>query len=124
MIDMNLSPRWADALRAAGWDAIPWGAVGDPKAEDETIARWAADNHSVVLTLDLDFGTLLVMTQATAPSVVLIRAEGVRVEQLAARLVPALRQSESALDQGALLLIDEAKDRLRILPLRPRPRHK
>jgi len=37
VIDMNLSAEWASLLATAGWSAVHWSAVGDPKALDPAI---------------------------------------------------------------------------------------
>jgi predicted nuclease of predicted toxin-antitoxin system len=117
VIDMNLSPRWAPALRDEGWEAVHWADVGDQAEEDDAIARWARENQAIVLTQDLDFGEILAITNADGPSTVLLRTRAVRVEQLAARLMPILRQAEEAFDEGALLVISNGAERLRLLPL-------
>ena len=70
VIDMNLSPEWADFFRSAGMEALHWSQVGDGHAEDATIMSWARSNDYVVFTHDLDFGTLLALTRATGPSVI------------------------------------------------------
>ena len=59
LIDMNLSPDWADALRFYGWDATHWSIIGQANAPDREIMSWARTNGYIVLTHDLDFGTLL-----------------------------------------------------------------
>ncbi|HUS92394.1 MAG TPA: DUF5615 family PIN-like protein [Phycisphaerae bacterium] len=55
---MNLSPLWCDALQAHGHVCTHWSEVGDPRAPDDAIMRWASDHGHVVLTHDLDFGAL------------------------------------------------------------------
>lgn len=120
VVDMNLSPKWARALRLQGWDAVHWSEVGNQDDEDEHIAKWAADNAAVVLTQDRDFAEILALTNADAPSTVLLRTRAVRVEQLAARLMPLLREAEDALNDGALLVLRAGSERLRLLPLNRR----
>jgi predicted nuclease of predicted toxin-antitoxin system len=67
---MNLSPAWVPVLRAAGYDARHWSAVGDPRAPDPQIMEWARAHGHVVFTHDLDYGTLLATTRAEGPSVI------------------------------------------------------
>ncbi len=117
IIDMNLSPKWARALRLEGWEAVHWSEIGDEAEEDENIAKWARENSATVLTQDRDFGEILALTNADAPSTVLLRTRAVRVEQLAARLIPLLREVEDALNDGALLVLRAGSERLRLLPL-------
>ena len=56
---MNLSPRWVDYLKAAGHDATHWSSVGRADATDAEIMVHASSNGMVVLSHDLDFGTMI-----------------------------------------------------------------
>lgn len=71
----------------------------------------------MVLTHDLDFGAMLAATKATRPSVVQVRTQDVRPQTLSPILIPPLRKYEQDLDAGALLVVDDAKSRVRVLPL-------
>jgi len=64
---MNLSVEWIPLLKQAGWSAVHWSAVGDPRAEDETIMAWALTNGHVVFSHDLDFGTTLALVTQGEP---------------------------------------------------------
>lgn len=79
--------------------------------------EWLRERGRVVLTHDLDFGAMLAATQATSPSVAQIRTQDVRPESLAPLLILVLRKYESELAEGALLIADHARSRVRILPL-------
>ena len=118
LIDMNLSPEWRDVLVKHGWETCHWSTVGDPRAPDTTIMAWALANGYVVFTHDLDFGNLLAATNAIGPSVIQVRTQNTLPVHLENILVASLRQFESALETGALIVIDEARSRARILPLR------
>jgi predicted nuclease of predicted toxin-antitoxin system len=117
LIDMNLSPRWCGILQAEGWDSVHWSQVGIASAPDHEVMQWALGEQRVVLTHDLDYGAMLAATKATGPSVVQVRTQDVRPESLAPLLITTLRQYESELEAGALLIVDEAKSRVRLLPL-------
>lgn len=75
LVDMNLSPDWIPVLGVAGHTSIHWSAVGDARALDSELMEWARTNDHVILTHDLDFGTLLAQTRASRPSVVTIRSD-------------------------------------------------
>jgi len=77
LVDMNLSPRWVDVLAAAGIEAAHWSTLGAVNAPDPLIMAYAGTHDFVVLTHDLDFGTILAATHGEKPSVVQIRAEDV-----------------------------------------------
>ncbi len=117
LVDMNLSPEWGPYLQERGFEAIHWSAFGAHNAPDAEIMRWARDNGWVVFTHDLDFGIILAHSKDGRPSVVQIRAQDVSPAHLGPLLVAALRAHRETLENGALLTIDEAKSRVRILPI-------
>ncbi len=117
LIDMNLSPDWAPLLSNHGWPAVHWCSVGDPRATDRTIMDWALANEYVVFTHDLDFGTMLALTHAKGPSVLQIRASDVLPNHLKAIVVRALQQHDADLAAGALVVVEEARLRVRVLPI-------
>lgn len=117
IVDMNLSPRWVKLLNDAGVEAVHWSVIGKINAPDSEIMAYATTNDYVVLTHDLDFGSILAVTHGEKPSVVQIRAEDVSPDVIGIQVVTALRQMESELDAGALLTIDVNRTRLRLLPL-------
>ena len=116
LVDMNLSPVWAEFLTQAGLPATHWSAVGDPREKDAVIMSWARDNGYVVLTHDLDLGALLATTRAQGPSVIQVRTQDIMPHSLGDRMMAMLRQYEAMLEKGALITIDETRDRVRILP--------
>jgi predicted nuclease of predicted toxin-antitoxin system len=117
LIDMNLSPDWTAAFTAANIESVHWSTVGDPQAEDIEIIEYARVNGYVVFTHDLDFGMILALTHAAGPSVIQVRTQDILPSSLASTLISVVRDNESALDQGALIVVDEARARVRILPL-------
>jgi predicted nuclease of predicted toxin-antitoxin system len=78
---------------------------------------WAKANGYVVFTHDLDFGMMLALTHDTGPSVIQVRAQNVLPGHLGPIVVAALRQYEESLANGALLVVEEGRNRVRILPL-------
>ena len=117
LIDMNLSPAWVAALNELGWNAIHWSDIGEPQAPDEAIMAWAVQNERVVFTHDLDFGTMLALSGATAPSILQVRTQDVMPQHLADLVAATLRQHEADLSSGALVVVDERRARVRILPI-------
>lgn len=117
IVDMNLSVEWIAELAKHGWSAMHWSTVGDPRAEDSVIMAWALANKYVVFTHDLDFGTILALTHAAGPSVLQVRGQNVLPEHMGPLVVAALRQHENALQAGAIVVVEEKKARVRVLPL-------
>jgi predicted nuclease of predicted toxin-antitoxin system len=118
IIDMNLSPRWIDSLEAAGFEAVHWTSIGPHNAPDAEIMAYAANHGYVVLTHDLDFGSMLAATNNDGPSVVQIRAEDLSPDVIGIKVIAALRQMETELREGALLTVDSNRTRVKVLPFR------
>ena len=105
-------------LQAAGHDAVHWSTVGDIRATDKQIMAWARQVERTVFTHDLDFGTLLALTRATGPSVIQVRTQDVTPAAIEGIVRVALHQFHAELDQGALLVVEESRRRVRVLPLK------
>jgi predicted nuclease of predicted toxin-antitoxin system len=117
VIDMNLSVEWIPLLERAGWGAVHWSAIGDPRSDDATVMAWAATHNHAVFTHDLDFGTALALTHVGKPSVIQVRSQRVLPEHIGPTVLAAIKQYQRELTVGALVVIEPAKSRVRILPL-------
>jgi predicted nuclease of predicted toxin-antitoxin system len=73
----------------------------------------------VLFTHDLDFGAILAASPRRKPSVVQLRTADVTPETTAHHVFEALRGAERALAEGALVTIEPARHRIRLLPLKP-----
>ncbi len=116
IVDMNLSPRWIDWLRDAGMDAEHWSAIGEATDTDAVIMRTARERGAVVLTHDLDFGSMLASTGDFGPSVVQLRGADLRPEALAPSLIATVEQLSAELESGALVTLEPGRHRVRVLP--------
>ncbi len=83
---MNLSPTWVPVLKDAGFEAIHWSSVGKADDVDKVIMDWASQHGWLVFTHDLDFGTLLALSQAGRPSVFQARTQDVSPDGLSAQV--------------------------------------
>lgn len=117
LLDMNITPALCGALGDAGWESVHWSAVGDECATDAAILEYARDHRYVVLTHDLDFSAVLSATRAKAPSVVQVRVQDVLSDHFKDALFRALRQFQSQLESGALLVVDDSRSKARLLPI-------
>jgi predicted nuclease of predicted toxin-antitoxin system len=118
LIDNALSPRVAEGLLAAGYQAVHVGRLGMGKASDEEIFDWCSANDHIVVSADTDFGALLAQRRAEKPSVLLLRRSSQRrpetqIELLLANL-PALIEP---LEVGSIVVIEESRIRVRTLPI-------
>ena len=117
LIDMNLSPRLANLLTNAEHQAVYWGTIGKPNAEDSEILTWAKNNEYILLTNDLDFGAILASTGLESPSVIQIRRRNVMPETIAPLILRTVETFAAELHAGALIVVDEYRHRVRLLPM-------
>jgi len=117
LIDMNLSPEWVQEFKLHKIEAVHWSGVGQFDAPDSVLMEWARKNDHIVFTHDLDFGTALALTSAEKPSVIQVRTQNVTVSYLSKMLIPTLNNYSALLEKGALIVVDDDKMRIRILPL-------
>lgn len=117
LLDQGL-PRTACRLLAdAGWDAIHVGDLGLSRATDQQILDFALSDNRVCVTLDADFHALLATANASGPSVVRIRKEGLQSSALAELLIAVWPQIEKQVIAGAMITITEKSIRVRGLPV-------
>jgi predicted nuclease of predicted toxin-antitoxin system len=117
LIDMNLSPDWVSVFSGEDIESLHWSTVGDPRALDSEIVEYARANEYIIFTHDLDFGTILALTQSSGPSVIQVRAQDILPLNLAKTVLSILQEHRSSLEKGALIVVDETRARVRILPI-------
>ncbi|HQU90746.1 MAG TPA: DUF5615 family PIN-like protein [Pyrinomonadaceae bacterium] len=86
-------------------------------AKDREIFDWARRNDFVILTHDLDFGAILALTRASGPSVIQVRTQDIMPASLGIKVVSVIDRHSDVLSKGALIVIEESRARVRILPL-------
>ena len=119
LVDANLSPRIAAALRDAGYGAHHVADLELGTASDTAIFDRAEADGYVVVTADTDFPTLAALRLATSPSVMLLRGVSelspAEHAQLLLDNLPAVHQD---LDAGAIVSLSPTQMRIRDLPVR------
>jgi predicted nuclease of predicted toxin-antitoxin system len=117
LIDMNLSPKWESALEKSGFEAVHWSTIGPANTGDPEIMAYAKEHGFVVLTNDLDFGSILAATGGDAPSVVQLRTDDCRVGAIGDLVTQSINQAAEQLAEGALVTIETSKLRITSLPI-------
>lgn len=115
---MNLSPTWENYLVREGLECVHWSKIGKGNEPDSILFEYAKKNDYLILTHDLDFGAILAHSGEDGPSVVQIRANNIIPELYGKKIVSSIKQAETYLKEGALVVIDETRSRIRVLPLK------
>jgi predicted nuclease of predicted toxin-antitoxin system len=77
----------------------------------------------IIVSADTDFATLLALRQAAKPSFILFRRDqGRRPQQQAALTLANLGALIESLERGCVVVFDEARMRIRPLPIEPSSR--
>lgn len=117
LADAGISPRTVEGLILAGHDAVHVRALQMHRASDASILDHATIDSRIVLTFDLDFGDILALGVRDRPSVILFRLSDERPAAVNRRLHAVLGEQATALATGALILVEDARYRVRRLPI-------
>jgi predicted nuclease of predicted toxin-antitoxin system len=119
LIDESLQHSLAHTLTKAGHDVVHVVDLGLQGAPDVEVLAAAAVADRTLVTADTDFGTLLALSNASGPSVVLLRRPGRRVTERAEVVLAVLESVEAQLARGAVVTVERSRLRVRELPIRP-----
>lgn len=120
LLDQGLPRSTVQHLQAVGLEADHVGALGLATATDAAILAEASARGASVVTLDADFHALLARSRAASPSVIRIRIQGLKGEDVARVIDQAVRAVKSDLLAGAAVTVTERRLALRRLPLLPK----
>ena len=120
LLDSNLSHRVAQLLRDASIDAAHVRDHDLQHASDLAILVFARQHSFVLVSEDTDFGELLARQRTVAPSFVLLRTyEPMTPDEQAAILLANLPRLRDDLEQGAIVVVERSRLRVRRLPVLP-----
>lgn len=86
-------------------------------ADDQILVK-ARDEKRIVLTFDLDFADLLALGLLDSPSVVIFRLHDETPASVTPKLNQVIAERAAELEHGALIIIEDARYRMRHLPLK------
>ena len=117
LLDQGLPRSSAELLRQEGLDAVHTGECGLSKASDDAILAAGRAQGRTVVTLDSDFHTILALEEASGPSVIRMRWEGLRGPEMARLIGQVLELCPDELESGAAVSVRPDGIRVRRLPM-------
>ena len=110
LLDTCLSAKAKAQLKAAGHDVV-WAADWPEDPGDETILARAHEERRVLVTLDKDFGELVVLRRS--PHCGIVRLVDLRAGQQGAACVHILQKHADELQAGAIITAELGMLRIR-----------
>ncbi len=111
LVDMPLSPHLARWLVQQGHDAVHAFESGLERASDIAILDYALKEKRVIITADLDYPRLLVLSQAEGPGLILFRGGNYSDQEAIVRLSVALETIPISELPNSIVVVE--KDRIR-----------
>lgn len=113
LADMGVSWRVVAWLKAEGHDAVHLRELGLQRLPNGDIFALAVQEERIVLTFDLDFGEILAHSRGSPSGVLLFRLHNPCTPFVVQRLEAVLRTSGSVLAQGAIVVVEDSRHRVR-----------
>ncbi len=116
LADMGVSTGVVEWLRNHGHDAKHLREEGLHRMPNGEIFTKAIHENRIIITFDLDFGEIVALAKGKRASVILFRLHNTRTSHLLDRLSAVLKDSAKALEEGAVVVVEESRHRVRYLP--------
>lgn len=113
LADMGISPRTVAFLRSLGHETVRLDEIGLERSSDRDIIACAVREGRVVLTFDLDYPALLALEPANRVSAVIFRTVNADPAWINGRLAVCLPLTSDALQEGAIVVVEDARLRIR-----------
>ena len=113
---MPLSPRTAKYLRSLGHDTVHAFEIGKAKAPDEELVYLAQKEKRIIITMDLDFGTILYCAKKSTPGLIIFRTSFSTVEAINSILTALIQRIKPAEFLNSIVVVNDQRVRLRKLP--------
>ena len=117
LADMGIAISTVNLLVQLGYSAVHVKEIGMKQALDTEIIAKAKNEDRIILTCDLDFGDILAASGDKYPSVIIFRLENETPTNVNKRLTQIFHESSISLREGAIIIAEEARHRVRLLPI-------
>ncbi len=116
LADMGVATRIVQWLKDKGHDAVHLREENLHRLPNGLIFEKAYSEKRILLTFDLDFGEIVALSGEKQVTVILFRLHNTRTPHVIERLEKVLRDSAQALEEGAIVVVEETRHRIRRLP--------
>ena len=123
LLDMPVSPRLLDVLKARGHEGVHAHQIGESRASDDDLLSIARRENRVVITADLDFPRLLAMSGAEGPGIILFRGGSYSDQEMRDLLERVLKDTPTEVLAASICVVDKRRLRITRLPLIRREPH-
>jgi len=113
---MGVDVHVATWLHEQGHDALHLRDQGLQQLANGGIFTKAILERRVIRTFDLDFGEIASFARGRRASVIVFRLHNTRTQHLIERLASVLADCSSTLEDGAVVVLEEDRHRVRPLP--------
>jgi len=115
--DMGISNTTVKWLRSIGHDAIHLRDQGLERSSDFDIIKKAQTEKRIIITCDLDFGSIMAYTSDVSPGIIILRLKNETPANVNERLAQVFEQSSDCLDGSSIIIVEESFHRIRKLPI-------
>ena len=106
--------RW---LRSDGHDAVHLREESLQRLADPEVFRKSIEEERILLTFDLDFGEIAALSRGIPGKIIVFRLRNTRTATVIARLSSVISHCRAELDSGAVVTVEDARYRVRLLPI-------
>jgi predicted nuclease of predicted toxin-antitoxin system len=117
LADMGVALRIVQWLREQGHDAIHLREENLHRLPNGLIFEKAYKEKRILLTFDLDFGEIVALSGGKMMGVILFRLHNTRTQYVIGRLKKVIEDSKKSLEEGAVVVVEETRHRIRRLPI-------
>ncbi|MBI5406874.1 MAG: DUF5615 family PIN-like protein [Nitrospirae bacterium] len=117
LADMGISMRIVEWLRSINHDVVHLREQNLQTLPDNEIFDKAITEDRIILTFDLDFGEIIALSKGRQISVILFRLRNTTTSFVLKRLEKVITESAELLKMGHIIIVEEARYRIRKLPI-------
>ena len=117
LIDVPISPKVCQFLNQLGYDSVHAFEVKLAQATDREIIEHAVLEGRIIISMDLDFGTILALSKQRKPGVILFRINTPDTERISAFLKRVVKTYPSDTLGRSITIVEDLRVRIRELPI-------